>query len=224
MTTDAPEPNELPPPADVPGDATHSGDAARAGDATQSELPLPDAEAPPLRTLLEAVLMVAEKPVSVGEIASGLGVPAADVEPTLAALAAEYEADGRGFSLRDVGGGWRFYTADGCAPWVERFVLAGQTARLSQAALETLAVVAYQQPVSRGRIAAVRGVAADGVIRTLSARGLVEEAGTDGETGAILYRTTPYFLERLGLRDLSELPPLAPLLPGLDEVEEIANP
>jgi segregation and condensation protein B len=184
----------------------------------------PDAAsaAPPLRTLLEAVLMVVENPVPAAELAAGLGAPVADVRRTLAELAESYRREERGFDLRDVGGGWRFYTADGCAGWVERFVLAGQTARLSQAALETLAVVAYQQPVSRGRISAVRGVAADGVIRTLSTRGLVEEAGTDAETGANLYRTTPFFLERLGLRDLSELPPLAPLLPGIDEVDDVA--
>lgn len=182
----------------------------------------PDA-APPLRTLLEAVLMVVENPVPAAELAAGLGAPVAEVRRTLTELAESYRREERGFDLRDVGGGWRFYTADGCAEWVERFVLAGQTARLSQAALETLAVVAYQQPVSRGRISAVRGVAADGVIRTLSTRGLVEEAGTDTETGANLYRTTPFFLERLGLRDLSELPPLAPLLPGIDEVDEVAD-
>jgi segregation and condensation protein B len=180
------------------------------------------ADAPPLSALVEAVLMVAEKPVPAAEIAGGLQVGRAEVEAVLRELAAGYVRDGRGFSLRDVGGGWRYYTADECAPWVERFVLAGQTARLSQAALETLAVVAYQQPVSRGRISAVRGVSADGVIRTLTARGLVEETGTDPETGAILYRTTDYFLERMGLRSLGELPPLAPLLPGVEDVEEIA--
>jgi segregation and condensation protein B len=176
---------------------------------------------PKLTALVEAVLMVAEKPVPAAEIAAGLDARRADVEVVLRELAADYARDGRGFSLRDIGGGWRFYAADDCAPWVERFVLAGQTAKLSQAALETLAVVAYQQPVSRGRISAVRGVSVDGVIRTLTARGLVEETGTDHETGAILYRTTDYFLERMGLRSLEELPPLAPLLPGIEDVEEI---
>ncbi|OHV37158.1 SMC-Scp complex subunit ScpB [Pseudofrankia sp. EUN1h] len=179
---------------------------------------------PPLRMLVEAVLMVAEKPVGVAELATGLAAPALDVEQVLAELAGEYRRDGRGFDLRHVGGGWRFYTAEDCAPWVEKFVLAGQMSRLSQAALETLAVVAYQQPVSRGRISAVRGVSADGVIRTLTARGLVEEATTDPETGAILYRTTDYFLERMGLRSLDELPPLAPLLPGIDDLEDIIAP
>jgi segregation and condensation protein B len=180
----------------------------------------PTLDEPPLGALLEAVLMVAENPVPVADLVTGLGYPPEDVERCLAALAGDYEEAGRGFALRFVGGGWRFYAADACAPWVERFVLAGQHPRLSQAALETLAVVAYQQPVTRGRISAVRGVAADGVIRTLVARGLVEEAGTDPDSGASTYRTTPAFLERLGLRDLGELPPLAPLLPDLTDLPD----
>ena len=173
----------------------------------------------PLRAQLEAVLLVAEDPIPLVTLAERLLVPIPDVELTLRELAAEYVAEGRGFELRDVGGGWRYYTASGAAEYVERFVLAGQTARLSQAALETLAVVAYQQPVSRGRIATVRGVNVDGVVRTLLTRRLIDEAGVDPEGGAMTYRTTPYFLERLGLRDLSELPPLAPLLPEADEIE-----
>lgn len=173
----------------------------------------------PVRAQLEAVLLVAEEPVPVVTLAERLLVPVPTVEQTLRELAAEYVADGRGFELREVGGGWRYYTAAGAAEYVERFVLAGQTARLSQAALETLAVIAYQQPVSRGRIAAVRGVNVDGVVRTLLTRNLIDEAGVDPEGGAMTYRTTPYFLERLGLRDLSELPPLAPLLPEADEIE-----
>ncbi|WP_018500016.1 SMC-Scp complex subunit ScpB [Parafrankia discariae] len=181
----------------------------------------PAGDRPSDSALVEAVLTVAEHPVGVAEFATALDIPARRVEALLAELAAQYERDGRGFRLRHVGRGWRLYTADECAPWVERFVLAGQSARLSQAALETLAIVAYQQPVSRGRISAVRGVSADGVIRTLTARNLVEECGHDHESGAILYRTTDYFLERMGLRDLDELPPLAPLLPGVDDVDDI---
>jgi segregation and condensation protein B len=184
--------------------------------------PPPTGERPPLAALVEAVMMVAEKPVAVTELADGLAAPAAEIAAVLRELARDYAESGRGFRLREVGGGWRVYTAEACAPWVERFVLAGQSPKLSRAALETLAVVAYQQPVSRGRIAAVRGVSADGVIRTLTTRRLVEEAGTDPETGAILYQTTEYFLERMGLRGLDELPPLAPLLPGIDDVEEVA--
>ena len=174
----------------------------------------------PLRRVLEAILLIAEEPLPVVEIATRLEVPAPEVEAAVRELAAEYEEQERGFALREIAGGWRFYTAGECAPEVERFLLAGQTSRLSQAALETLAVVAYQQPVSRSRIAAVRGVSVDGVMKTLVSRGLVAESGTDTESGAIMYVTTPKFLERLGLRDLSELPPLAPLLPGLDELPE----
>ncbi len=118
-----------------------------------------------------------------------------------------------GFDLREVAGGWRFYTREECAPVVERFVSDGQEVRLTQASLETLAVVAYRQPVSRARVSAVRGVNCDGVMRTLVLRGLVEEAGADQETGAVLFRTTGYFLERLGLASLDELPELAGFLP-----------
>jgi segregation and condensation protein B len=185
-----------------------------------AEEPRPPALDVPLRRVLEAVLLIAEDPLPVVEIATRLEVPAPEVEAAIRELVSEYEEQERGFALREVAGGWRFYTAAECAPEVERFLLAGQTSRLSQAALETLAVVAYQQPVSRSRIAAVRGVSVDGVMKTLVSRGLIAESGTDGESGAIMYVTTPKFLERLGLRDLSELPPLAPLLPGLDELPE----
>jgi segregation and condensation protein B len=182
------------------------------------------ADEPALSAQLEAVLMVADEPVPSAALAERLERSEDTVEATLRGLAAEYEQAGRGFALREIAGGWRFYTAAACAPYVERFVLAGQTARLSQAALETLAIVAYQQPVSRGRIAAVRGVNVDGVVRTLLTRKLIEEAGTDLDGGALTYRTTDYFLERMGLRDLSELPPLAPLLPGNDELAELMDP
>jgi segregation and condensation protein B len=144
----------------------------------------------PLRAQLEAVLLVAEEPVPVITLAERLEVPVPQIEATLRELAEEYLADERGFELRDVGGGWRYYTAAAAGDYVERFVLAGQTSRLSQAALETLAVVAYQQPVSRGRIAAVRGVNVDGVVRTLLTRRLIEEVGVDPEGGAMTYRTT----------------------------------
>jgi segregation and condensation protein B len=119
-----------------------------------------------------------------------------------------------------VGGGWRFFTREAFAPAVERFVLDGQQARLTQAALETLAVIAYRQPVSRTRVSAIRGVNVDGVVRTLVTRGLVEEAGIDAESGAILYRTSSYFLERMGLAEISDLPDIAPLLPEIDEMRE----
>ncbi|MEP6463580.1 MAG: SMC-Scp complex subunit ScpB [Frankiaceae bacterium] len=171
---------------------------------------------PSLRTALEAVLLVVDEPVSEVTLAQVLERPTEEVLATLRALAGEYDETHRGFDLRPVAGGWRFYTRADCAPYVERFVLDGQQARLTQAALETLAVVAYRQPVSRGRIAAVRGVNSDAVVRTLLTRGLVEDAGTDPASSAVLYRTTPYFLERLGIDSLDELPPLGPLVPDAD--------
>ena len=174
---------------------------------------------PRLRAALEAILLVVDEPVLEVVLAQVLEHPRDEVAAALRQLAAEYTAQGRGFDLRQVAGGWRFYTRAECAPVVERFVRDGQEVRLTQAALETLAVVAYRQPVSRSRVSAVRGVNCDGVMRTLVLRGLVDEAGTDPESGAILYRTTGYFLERIGLRELDELPDLAPFLP--DNVEEV---
>ncbi|RVX39643.1 segregation and condensation protein B [Nonomuraea polychroma] len=174
---------------------------------------------PTLEAALEAILLIVDEPVAEVTLAQVLERPTHEVAAALRGLAAEYTAAGRGFDLREVAGGWRFYTRADCAPLVERFVRDGQQTRLTQAALETLAVVAYRQPVSRARVAAVRGVNSDGVMRTLVARGLVEEAGTDPESQAVLYRTSSYFLERLGLRDLSELPELAPFLP--DDVENL---
>ena len=176
---------------------------------------------PPLRTLLESVLLVTDEPVAEEVLAAVLEVPAAEVAAALRALAQEYDAAARGFDLRQVAGGWRLYTRPECSPWVERYVLDGQSARLTQAALETLAVIAYRQPVTRARISAVRGVNVDGVVRTLLSRGLVAEAGHDPDTGGTLYRTTPLLLERLGLQSLDELPDLAPLLPELSELGEL---
>ena len=184
-----------------------------AGDAA-SEAPA----GPGLRACLEAILLVVDEPVAEVVLAQVLERPREEIALGIAGLAASYTAEGRGFELREVAGGWRFYTREECAPVVERFVRDGQEVRLTQAALETLAVVAYQQPVNRARVSAVRGVNCDGVMRTLTLRGLVEEAGTEHETGAILYRTTAYFLERLGLASLDDLPDLAPFLP--DQVED----
>ncbi len=179
---------------------------------------------PGLRMSLEAVLLVADEPVSEEVLAEVTQRPAADVAGALRALAGSYTAEQRGFDLREVAGGWRLYTRDECAAVVERFVSDGQEIRLTQAALETLAVVAYRQPVSRARVSAVRGVNCDGVMRTLVLRGLVEESGSDPETGAILFQTTGYFLERLGLARLSDLPDLAPFLPDhLDEELDLGH-
>jgi len=185
-----------------------------------------------LRAAAEAVLMVINEPVTAAQLAAALEVPAAEVAQVLADLREDYDGytgDGstgpgvsqpRGFELREVAGGWRIYSRPGFADIVGQFVLEGQSARLSQAALETLAVIAYRQPVSRGRVSAIRGVNVDSVVRTLIQRGLVEEAGTEPETGSLLYVTTPYFLEKLGLGSLEELPQIAPHLPGLENLAE----
>ena len=199
----------------TPGDsADETIDLVAAEDESAADGPLP-----PLRAALEAVLLVTDQPVPAVTLAQVVERPTDEVEATLRELAAEYADQGRGFELRMVAGGWRLYTRADCAPYVERFVLDGQQARLTQAALETLAVIAYRQPVTRSRVSAVRGVNVDGVVRTLLARGLITEAGADDETGGILYRTTPLLLERLGLQSLEELPSLAPLLPELSELD-----
>jgi segregation and condensation protein B len=177
-----------------------------------------------LRASLEAILLVADEPVPQTVLAQVLELPRETVAAALGELAELYTAEGRGFDLREVAGGWRYYTRSEFAPIVEKFVRDGQEVRLTQAALETLAVVAYRQPVGRAQVSAVRGVNCDGVMRTLTLRGLVEEAGTDHETGAILFRTTGYFLERLGLAGLDQLPDLAPFLPDQIDDESDAGP
>jgi segregation and condensation protein B len=168
---------------------------------------------------LEALLLLAAEPVTEFELAQAVGVPESEVAETLTELVAFYTETGRGFELRQVGGGWRYYTREEHADLITRSVVEGQQSRLSQAALETLAVVAYTQPISRARVSALRGVNVDGVMRTLLARGLIEEAGHDPESGAVLFTTTSYFLERMGLKTLEDLPPLAPQLPEVEELE-----
>lgn len=168
---------------------------------------------------LEALLLLTAEPVTEFELAQAVGVPESVVAETLAELVAFYEETGRGFELRQVGGGWRYYTREEYADLIATYVLEGHQSKLSQAALETLAVVAYTQPISRARVSAVRGVNVDGVMRTLLARGLIEEVGHDHESGAVLFATTGYFLERMGLQTLDELPPLAPQLPEVEELE-----
>lgn len=211
-------------PAPEEGAGTDRGTARRRKGPAEPERPRPPAGASTvaeldLKPALEAVLMVVDEPVTEEHLAKVLQRPRRAVAVALRELSEEYTRQGRGFDLRPVAGGWRFYTRPEYADAVEGFVLDGQQARLTQAALETLAVVAYRQPVSRSRVSAVRGVNCDGVMRTLLQRGLIEEAGTEPETGAILYRTTNYFLERMGLRGLDELPELAPFLPEADAVE-----
>ena len=176
---------------------------------------------PTLSAAIEAVLLVVDEPVAEVTLAQVLERPRQEVASVLRELAADYTTHGRGFDLREIAGGWRLYTRAACAPIVERFVNDGQQARLTQAALETLAVVAYRQPVSRSRVSAIRGVNCDGVMRTLTTRGLVEEAGMDVDTGATLYQTTSYFLERLGMSSLAELPPLAPFLPDVGDIDGV---
>ncbi len=173
------------------------------------------------RSALEAVLMVVDEPVTEIALASALELPVEDVRAHLEALEEDYVQGQRGFTLRNVAGGWRMYSRADYAPVVEKFVLDGQQAKLTQASLETLAVIAYRQPVSRARVSAVRGVNVDGVVRTLLSRGLIEELEDQGESGAILYGTTPYFLQRMGLRSLDELPALAPYLPDADVIDEL---
>lgn len=177
-----------------------------------------------LPAALESILMVADTPVSTAQLATVLARPEVEIADALHAMSQAYLAEHRGFVLREQGGGWRYYSSPVFAPVVDAFVLDGQTARLTQASLETLAVIAYRQPVSRGRVAAIRGVNVDSVVRTLLSRGLIEEAGQDPDGGAHLYRTSTYFLERLGLRTLEDLPPLAPYLPEIDELEDVLEP
>lgn len=177
------------------------------------------------RSAIEAVLMVLDEPVEETLLASALELPVDDVTAILEGLAGEYAASVRGFMLRRLGGRWRIYTRPEYAPVVEKFLLGGQQARLTQASLETLAVIAYRQPISRARVGAVRGVNVDGVVRTLLSRGLIEEVvGPEGEAGpATLYGTTDFFLQRMGLDSLDDLPALAPYLPSADLIDELAS-
>lgn len=172
------------------------------------------------RRALEAVIMVADQPADPAVLAQLVELAPDAVEELLRGLATEYDEQRRGFQLVKVAGGWRFQSHEDLAPYVERFVLTGQTARLSAAALETLAIVAYKQPISRAQVAAIRGVGVDGVMRTLTQRGYIDEVAKDPGPGqATLFGTTPTFLEKLGLNSLDELPSLGDFVPGADVVE-----
>lgn len=173
------------------------------------------------RSTIEAILMVVDQPLTPLELADALEFEEHDVREHLLALEDEYGLQQRGFTIREINGGWRVYSRADYAPAVEKFLLGGHQAKLTQASLETLAVIAYRQPISRARVGAVRGVNVDGVIRTLTTRGLIAEMGTDGDGGAMLYGTTPYFLQRMGLSSLDELPALAPYLPETDVIDEL---
>ena len=209
--------------SDVPSDIEQPPEMEELEAATEQEPDDDTLGAPSLSAAIEALLLLADEPMTVLELAAATRQPADEVETVVLALSHEYTEQGRGFDLREVAGGWRYYSRAECAPVVERFVIDGQQARMTQASLETLAVIAYRQPISRGRISAVRGVNVDGVIRTLLSRGLIEEAGHDGESGAHLYRTTSYFLERMGLASLDDLPPLAEHLPDLADLEDVLD-
>ncbi len=179
--------------------------------------------APSLKAAVEALVLVAVEPVTTIELAQATSEPVDAVTAALSELAAEYLADQRGFAIREVAGGWRFYTSPQCADLLRSWVLDGQQARLTQAALETLAVIAYKQPVTRARISAIRGVNVDGVVRTLVSRGLITEVGTDPASQAILYSTTEYFLERMGISALTELPDVSAYLPDLAQLDEFLD-
>jgi segregation and condensation protein B len=175
-----------------------------------------------LQRQLEAILFVADEPVPLTQLAQVTETARDTVLEALNAMKSDYEAAERGIMLREIGGGWRMYSHPDVAPYVERFVLAVQQPRLTQAALETLAIVAYKQPVSRQQVAQIRGVDSDGVISTLESRGLVHEIGRDPGPGqAVLYGTSPVFLERMGLRDLEDLPPIASMLPAPSVADEL---
>ncbi|WP_113719436.1 SMC-Scp complex subunit ScpB [Arthrobacter dokdonensis] len=212
-----------------PGTAADGNPAGESGPAEAAAGPAEYTPGPGgARGALEAVLMVVDEPVAEEQLAAVVGLPTAQVRELLHELAREYDGytrDGgtlpvRGFELRQLAGGWRVYSRAAYSGIVSQFVVDGQTARLTQAALETLAVIAYRQPVSRARVSAIRGVNVDSVVRTLAQRGLIEEVGTDPVSGAFLYRTTAYFLERLGIGSVDELPQIAQHLPGLENLHD----
>ncbi len=177
--------------------------------------------APDLESALESILLVSEAPVTAVDVAAALGVPEPEIAGAFESLAASYRERGSGIEIRRVSEGWRLFTAAECQAAVERFIRDGQNARLTHAALETLAIVAYKQPISRGRIAAIRGVNVDSVVRTLVARGLIQAAGEELDGQAVPLRTTSYFLERMGLLSLQDLPEIADLVPGLDTLDAL---
>ena len=176
-----------------------------------------------LTRVLEALLLVVDTPVSAQTLATVTEQPVYRITEKLQHMAAEFTARDSGMDLREAGGGWRLYTRARLAPYVERLVLDGSRSKLTRAALETLAVIAYRQPVTRARVSAVRGVNVDAVIRTLVARGLIIEAGTDSDSGATTFATTELFLERLGLMSLTDLPDIAPLLPDVDAIDDLSE-
>lgn len=189
-------------------------------DFPEADSPLDDAE---LDAVLEALLLVVDTPVTVDALATATDQPPARIADRLQLLAGALADRDSGIDLREAGGGWRMYTRARYAPYVEKLLLDGARSKLTRAALETLAVVAYRQPVTRARVSAVRGVNVDAVMRTLLARGLITEAGTDADSGAVTFTTTELFLERLGLSSLADLPDIAPLLPDVDVIDDLSE-
>ncbi len=218
LSIDAPE-TDLP--IDVP-------DLDRGFDVPGANLGIDVATAPELEdaelgAVLEALLLVVDTPVTVEALAAATEQRAYRVAAKLRLMADELTERDSGIDLREAGGGWRMYTRARFAPYVERLLLDGSRSKLTRAALETLAVVAYRQPVTRARVSAVRGVNVDAVMRTLLARGLITEAGADTDTGAVTFATTELFLERLGLSSLTDLPDIAPLLPDVDMIDDLSE-
>jgi segregation and condensation protein B len=181
---------------------------------------LDDAE---LTRILESLLLVVDTPVNIQTLATVTEQPAQRIAEKLQSMALDFADRDSGIDLREAGGGWRLYTRARFAPYVEKLILDGSRSKLTRAALETLAVVAYRQPVTRARVTAVRGVNCDAVMRTLVARGLIIEAGPDPDSGAAAFATTELFLERLGLSSLSDLPDIAPLLPDVDVIDDLSQ-
>ncbi|GAA3711892.1 SMC-Scp complex subunit ScpB [Gordonia hankookensis] len=216
--TDEPDPTTETTGVPDPAAGPTTLDAEQSALEVEEEIVLDDGR---LRSALEAVLLVVDTPATTDELATAVDQDRLRVRTMLTRMADELTESGSGIDLRYAGDGWRFYTRAEFAPYVERLLLDGARSKLTRAALETLAVIAYRQPVTRARVSAIRGVNVDGVIRTLVARGLIDEVGTDPQTSAITYATTEMFLERLGLASLTELPDLAPLLPDIDVIDDL---
>lgn len=179
--------------------------------------------APSVRSGIEALLLLQDDGITTLELAQHIGLPDIEIQAMLIELQQEYLTQQRGFEIREVNGRWRFYSASICSELIERYVKDGQNARLTQASLETLSVIAYRQPTTRARVAAIRGVNVDGVIRTLMARGLVQESGTEQGSGALLIHTTDLFLERMGIASLDDLPSIEQFLPDIAAIEALTD-
>ena len=229
LESDHPEPANEPEESDqrepasepeLESDHPEPADEPEESDFPEADSPLDDAE---LDAVLEALLLVVDTPVTVDALATATDQPAARIADRLQLLAGALADRDSGIDLREAGGGWRMYTRARYAPYVEKLLLDGARSKLTRAALETLAVVAYRQPVTRARVSAVRGVNVDAVMRTLLARGLITEAGTDADSGAVTFTTTELFLERLGLSSLADLPDIAPLLPDVDVIDDLSE-